>query len=314
MQLLKLLDWENTPERILYSYKDTGAIEQRWHLLNDVKTESIDENWYIETQHYGLMVYMAGVRFDDEEKKKLGADIINFGCREQKPAGDFDVHDAHHSASFFFEGLARFILLAEVTNFNSTTELDYLKEVLFKGVLYFYDRKSWDDEWWRDNMHHRFMVNSSILFLADEIFSELPEACIDQAYEWAEEGIRRLRDDGASTELGGHDTGYHSLAMTYSTGILMCDKIRDDFRARLEDYLRKSFVWIAGRISKDGIIDGSGNTRMTPESGENSRQDGVPKGIKFYETAFALRGAAVYFDDKEMHEVADRVMNGYIKA
>ena len=56
------------------------------------------------------------------------------------------------------------------------------------------------------------------------------------------------------------------------------------------------------------MIDGSGNTRMIAASRERDRVSGQLKGIKPYETAFALYGAGLTRDNAAALEGAERIM------
>ena len=303
-----LLNWETHDSRFLYAYEDRAATAPRFNLLRSESPLVPEEyRWYIERNHFGLMVYTAGVRFRDPERKAAGIEALDYGVARQNADGSFTCNDAHHSAAFFLEALARFIIVAG--HAEEGIDLARYRDTLAKGADWFRRRSSWDDDWWRDTFHHRFFLNPAGLFLTWEIVDGLHGSILEQAYAWMAEGIRRQDDDGAITEFGGHDTGYQSLSITFATGVLMLCELHPDFAIKLERCVRRAADWLAGRVGDDGRIDGSGNSRMSPESGERTRETGEPKDVKYYETAFALYGAGLLLDDARYLGAVDRIMS-----
>jgi len=303
----KLLEWEQHPSRTLYSYKDTAGKKLRFKNLNIHK-----EPWLIEQNHYGYFIFIHGLMTKNEEAMQLGISTQEYGIDQQEPDGSFNCYDAHHSAAFFLESLGRFILIIQHLNLKDI-DLDKFKDSLKKGVGWFHQRVNWNDNWWRDTFHHRFFLNSAALFNACEILDkkDLKGSLLEQAYSWLAEGIRRQEEDGAITEYGGTDTGYQSLSITYATGILILAGIHKHTQNKLADCIDKACQWLKLKIDKQGKIDDSENTRMKSTSGETSISSGKPKTIKFYETAFAFRGAGIALNKQEYIDTSERIMNHY---
>jgi len=306
-----LLTWETHPSRRLYAYEDLAATRPRFNVFTgeDERPDIPPEfRWYIERNHFGLPVFMTGVALDDDARKKLGAEAIAYGMDQQLPDGSFPCSDLHHSAAFFFESLARFIALAERTGAG---DVEPHKDCLAKGLTWFNRRSAWNDDWWRDTLHHRFFLNPASCFLGWELLRgrpDAPAAIHEQAYSWMAEGLRRQRPDGAHTEMGGQDTGYHSCSILYGAVVLMTCELHPDFAGELRTSLRRAADWLLPFVGDDGAVDGSLNARTGPMSDERNRETGKPKDPKPYETAFALYGAGLVLEDDRCIETADRVV------
>lgn len=309
----KLLKWETHDSRMLYAYKESDAQTLRFNIFRSQDERLAEGNrWYIERNHYGFPVFMTGVKLNDPEKKKLGISALDYGISRQLQNGSFSCDDAHHSAAFFLEALGRFVLLSGVDS-SAASRIEPCRDALRKGVTWFHKRSVWNDDWWRDTFHHRFFLNSAVLFLSSEAVQGMSGSVLEQAYAWMAEGMRRQEEDGAITEFGGHDTGYQSLSITFASGVLMACTLHPDFHAKLDRCARKAVSWILGRVREDGIIDDSGNSRMGPNSGERNRETGEPKAVKYYETAFALYGAGLALDDERCFRAVERIMAAYEK-
>lgn len=297
----KLHLWETHPSRVLYAFEDTDAQNPREPFTTYVDPQIIkSDGFYIETCAYGQQFAVAS-----EAWREHGAAMLRVGMSSLNEAGTYVGHDGHHSVSFFIEAIARAILLADATAFTLT---DTERVMLQRCGEWFADPVSWQDRWWRDTMHHRFFLNAAGVYLLDRAVG-LPPWCEERAGAWAAEGVRRQRSDGAHTELGGHDTGYHSLALTFTAGIILTCNLPDAFAATLRDSLAGGAAWLMSRVNSDGDINAEGNTRMSPTK-ERDRF-GVPKSYKPYESAFALAGAGITLDDSIMISAADRIMHRY---
>lgn|GEM_PF-3916884 len=293
-----LRQWEQHPSRALYAFCDTAAREPREQFLAYADPTIIRRNdFYIETCAYGQQFATTSQQWRDH-----GIAMMRVGLSALADDGSYAGDDAHHSVSFFAEAIGRAALLADDTGLLLNDEEQAL---LRRCGLWFADPSVWADRWWRDTMHHRFFLNAAALYLLDRAVG-LEPWCVERAGAWAAEGVRRQRHDGAHTEMGGHDTGYHSLAMTFTAGtILTCD-LPNAFEIVLRDSLSRAASWLVGRVDDTGAIDASGNTRMTPT--KEVDRFGVPKAIKPYESAFALAGAGLVLEDQVLIATADRIM------
>lgn len=319
----KLLKWELHPSRTFFGFNDLAAKSPRF--IFHPETSPIPEGatgcFVGEQNQFGFQMFMAGVRLDDQNVKDFGQAVMLAAVRRQKREGIFPCEeDIHHSVSFFLEVVARLLLLRDKTGAGHL--LEFCKCLRY-GAQWFGAPATWQDGWWIGRMHHRFFLNSSVLYLADAALRSVPDSpetrwlcgplprwCIETADSWVHEGIGLQREDGAITEGGGHDTGYHSLAMTYMAGTLMAGNIGDDLRSSLTRCLDKAACWLLSRIRADGSIDASGNTRMASNYGGAPGRfgTGATIGVKFYETAFALYGAGLQLEDDKCLEAAERIM------
>jgi hypothetical protein len=293
------LDWERDHSRVLYAYQDAAGTRLRPGLCPD------NASRYIEEDHYGAMVYSTGVKYDDPRRRELGLRMLMSGLDRQQADGSFSCEDAHHSAAFFLEALARYLIVA---GHRDEPAPALCNSGLRVGLEWFHRRSSWNDDWWRDSFHHRFFLNGAALFLGCHVIADPSPSALEQAYAWMAEGVRRQEDDGAITEHGGTDTGYQSLSITFIAGVLMVCNLHDTFRQQLTSCLDRATDWLLSRVDGNGEIDGSANTRMTHASGERDRISGKPKGLKPYETAFALRGAGLLRGNSTALDKADRIM------
>lgn len=311
----KLLEWEFNPVRTLYLYKDVAAKEARFLPIVNMKDVPADSRWYVENNSYGIMAYIAGVKNNDQKQKAYGIEILDFAMRQQMENGEFpEKNDVHHSLAFYYEIVSRFLILAENKGFADNVPVEVIQRLrsgLRKGAIWFGNESSWKDEFWKDHFHHRFLLNASVILLAQRALGDLPPETLAQAYRWLGIACERQLPDGIITEQGGHDTGYQSLGITFSTGILLVCELPMEERKSLENLVRKGTDWLLTRISISGEIDGTGNTRMGGNSKELSRTDGKIKAIKPYEHAFAIYGAAAYFDNDRYQQAADKIMKFY---
>lgn len=314
--LKQLLAWENSADRVLYGFWDTQATKPKWQFNNqpgpDLGRDLPPNNaaWKIEAQWYGLPLAIAGLYHQKPQQCELGIAAFDYGLRQMQPDGRFISDDEHHSTSFFLEAAARIALLKDTL---PVPELETWIQKLPVAVARFADRRAWNDNWWRDSLHHRFFLNASVIFLTRSVTPKCSTLQMDQAYSWANEGLRRLLPNGASTELGGYDTGYHSLALTFATGSVMAGTMHHVFREQMLDGIRSMTHWLCSRIDEEGTIDDKDNTRMHPHAAEkDDRSPDNHRRIKFFETAFALRGAAMVLNDPNVDVVAQKVMKRYL--
>ena len=319
----RLLQWELHPSRAFYSFRDAAGTRPRFGFTPEKSpVPEGARGWFVGEQNsYGFPIFMAGVRNADERQKAFGKAVMLAGIRLQKREGGFPCgEDIHHSAAFFLEVVARLVGLRDRANAGDLLEF---YQCLRYGGQWFGAPAAWQDGWWHSRMCHRYFLNSSTLYLADAALRSLPDTpelqwlcgplpdwCLATADAWLEEGIRRQREDGAITEGRGHDTGYHSLAITFMTGTLMAAHLDAARRGALEGCLRKAVGWLLSRVGPDGVINASDNTRMKPDYGGASGRfgTGFTQGIKFYETAFALYGAGLQLEDDGVIEAAERIM------
>lgn len=297
MSLQKLNQWESHPSRRLYAFEDVEAARLRSHLRAYTDASVLnDETFYIETCAYGQQAAVADPQWCD-----CGVEMLRVGLKALRSDGAYVGEDAHHSVSFFLESLARAALLVERTTLRLADDEAALLKCCGE---WFADPAVWFDRWWRDTMHHRFFLNASALVLLDRVVGLAPW-CRERAVAWIAEGMRRQRDDGAHTEWGGHDTGYHSLAMTFAAGMLLVGELPGAVNDALRDSLARGANWLASRIGENGAIDASGNTRMN--GGGEVDRFGQTKAIKPYESAFALVGAGIALDDALFIDLAARI-------
>jgi hypothetical protein len=310
-----LLKWELNPVRTLYLFYDVNAKEMRFHPIVDMKDVPAGEEWYIENNSYGLMAYNSGFKLKNQQLKKQGLEIFDFAMKQQLENGEFGPRkDFHHSVSFYYETLSHFLILSKTQGYAdgiSPEIMQRLRTGLRKGVIWFAKESSWKNEYWRDTFHHRFLLCASVVLMAQKALGDLPPETLAQAYHWINIASQRQLPDGVMTEKGGHDTGYQSLGIIYATGMLMVVDLPVKEKKQLELLTRRGADWLANRISAEGLIDETGNTRMGGNSTEIARTTMKKKDIKPYETAFALYGASYLFNDMKYQKAADRIMKFY---
>ena len=310
-----LMKWETEPVRTLYLYKDVAASEIIFQPIIDMKDLRVNEKWYVENNFYGMMAYMAGVRTNDKKLKDYGVNILDFAMKQQNEDGEFpEKNDIHHSLAFYYEIVARFLILSEKKGFAddvSPVVMNRLRTGLRSGVIWFAKESSWNDKYWRDELHHRYLLNASAILLSQRALGNLPPETLNQAYKWINIAIERQLPDGVMTEKGGHDSNYQSLGITFAIGMLMVCDLPEKEKKQLENLAKNATNWLLTRISDSGEIDDSGNTRMGGNSKEINRTDGKQKRIKPYEHAFAIFGSSYYFNDSRYKKAAENIMKFY---
>jgi hypothetical protein len=115
--------------------------------------------------------------------------------------------------------------------------------------------------------------------------------------------LSQTRADGVFTEKGGSDTNYQAVSVKLAADLLLTGYTAPD-ADRLNLAWQAGAVWLGNRISPDGTIDSSNNTR-TCEGGESFL--GTPKKI----SVSGVYGALIYMgelaSDESMKEAAARL-------
>ena len=270
--------------------------------------------WFIESQKEGWDWIAFGVATTNKNAVRWGMKVLAWGWERMETDGSFKHPDNYHSASFFIEATAHSILLLENSPWRAefSGQLDVFKPKLLAAARWMI-RPDIDTANWPDDEHypkifgerryaHRRFLDAAALGEVALIFNDQP---LREKSVWlARNGIAFQQPDGVNPERGGHDTSYQSLGLLYACRYYQM--VADDTtRAELKPSLDKGFKWLQTRISPDGKIDGTGNTRTGP-AGELGR-NGKPKQLDYQTPTVVFAHWAQLTQNTDWEKTARRI-------
>ena len=314
------LDFETSPLMREFAHDGQKELPANWQVLSGAITLNTmwETNnalpWFIEYQKEGRDWITAGLAGGDKDKSRWGLKILGWGWARMESDGSFKHPDNYHSASFFIEATAHSILLLENSPWRAefTPQLEAMKPKLHAAALWMIrpdiDTANWPDDnnypriFGERRYAHRRFLDAAALGEVALIFNDQP---LREKSVWLiHNGIAFQQPDGVNPERGGHDTSYQSLGLLYACRYYQM--VADDaMRAEMKPMLDKAFNWLQTRISTDGKIDGTGNTRTGP-AGELGR-NGKPKQLDYHTTAVVLAHWAQLTQNFDWEKSARRV-------
>ena len=255
--------------------------------LNEEWEKDHSKPWFIEYQMQGGQYVSAGVILDNRDEVDWGLKIIEWGFSRMSQEGCFDHPDSYHSGAFFIESTAHALFLLQDSPMSGdfAVRIDALKPKLLAAVrhmirpeihAYNWPEPSPDTEQRERKYAHRRYLDAAAIGETGVLCGD-PE--LVRKSEWfVKDGIAFQKEDGVNPEKGGHDTSYQAVGIMYALRYyqLVANK---RLRTEMTPMVGKGLDWLAKRISPDGSIDMSGNTRTGPTQ-ELSRA-GKPKGQDF---------------------------------
>jgi len=278
--------------------------------------------WFIEYQKIGRDWVAAGLASEDRDKVRWGLKILGWGFFRMEADGEFKHPDAYHSASFFVEAVVHTIGLVEASPWRAEfgPELDPMKPKLRAAARWMIrpdvDARNWPPDgagpadfpqiFGERRYAHRRFLDAAALGGAGDLFGD--EDLKRKSVWLVRNGIAMQTLEGVNPERGGPDTSYQALGLIYACRFYQ--NIADEtMRREMLPFLERGHAWLLGRISADGTIDGTGNTR-TGASGEPSR-DGKPKRLDILTTGAAVAYWAAISGKPELDALALRILNHY---
>lgn len=292
-------DWQNRSGAI--------ALNAKWETNQSLP-------WFIEYQKDGYDWIVSGLADGDSDKVAWGLKILGWGWARMEADGSFKHPDSYHSGSFFIEATAHSILLLDNSPWRAefAGQLDAFKPKLLAAARWMI-RPDIDAANWPDDEHypkifgerryaHRRFLDAAALGEVAVIFHDQP---LREKSVWlARNGIAFQQGDGVNPERGGHDTSYQALGLLYACRYYQI--VADDAtRAEMKPMLDKAFNWLQARVSPDGKIDGTGNTRTGP-AGELGR-NGKPKQLDYHTPAVVFAHWTQLTHNSDWEQTARRI-------
>jgi hypothetical protein len=261
--------------------------------------------WYIEEQRRGDVAIAAGIAHNDTGAIDRGMKAFEWGFRQQGPDGSFDCRDAFHSTSFFVESVAHSCLLLQQSPFADKyrAQIGAMKPKLRAAARWMVDPKNrLPGEVKNAPYAHRRYLVAAALGQTGVLCKD--QRLVDVSKEFIWEGIALQAPEGYNPEKGGHDASYHALgvvlALRYYTTV--ADRATRD---ALKPMLHRAIAWLATRITPDGDIDPTGNTRTGNE--QEKDRAGKAKGLNYGYAFRAFEYWSMISGDESYHQLAKRV-------
>lgn len=260
--------------------------------INSDGTVSNNVNWptgplYVEAQRLGFHIVRGGISANDTVLMDKGLSAIEWAFRDEVLGPQFNwpsqrefdeiIGHALHPRSVFLEFAARTVLL--IRQSKAPADIKARAEALVpKMVKVAQGFVSTGDA----ARFFKKVPNSSQLAFVAVSIALVGDLAGDHALQnEAELLMRRVikmqREDGAFFEKHGHDTSYQlntlELTVTYESTL----SVGSDWRRKVRNANRRGITWFFSRVSPDGSVDTSGNTR-TVACGEPILGD-FPKGL-----------------------------------
>ncbi len=287
------------PDRASSDYAESGA----YGTVNKAWDKTHSGQWFIEEQRYGFDAVGAGLAWDRKDLVDRGLKIFDWGFAQQQADGSFHCPDAFHSTSFFIEATARTALLLSASKYsaNFAPWVASVKPKLLSAARWMTDPKV--ERKGRESnapyTHRRYLVASALGFVGK--LDDDP-ALIAKSQEYIKEGLALQAPAGFNPEKGGWDSSYHAVGLTFAIRYytIVADAAT---RKAMEPMIDKGLAWLATRVTTDGSVVVTGNTRtgLGQEIGRNLK----PKTMSYGSAYRAFAYWSMLREDKKLQETAD---------
>jgi len=291
----------NTPRRVPADWREcSGAVS-----VNKEWEKTGKGMWYVEMQRDGGRWVQAGLAHGNRETVEWGLKQLRWGFSRMREDGSFDCDDAFHSASFLVEATSHSILLIDESPFADELkeQVDELKGPLLRCALWMISPANFRAaESQRIYAHRRFLLGCGLLQCG--MIHRHAEVMRVATY-FIEDGMRLQRPDGVFPEKGGHDSGYHAVALIYLQRLILTAP--DDLRhGAWRESADRGMKWLLGRIDESGEVKVAGNTRTG--GGQEVGRTGVVKQVNLPEVATSLFYGGALSGDAKFEALARKVL------
>ena len=217
--------------------------------------------WLLEYQRAGGTDVIAGVLRHDPHLIRMGLLMFSFGFKREAPNGSFpgSATPFHGTAMFLSEAAPALVFLqssAYGPQFSATVARDARA---MRRAAYFMVQSAGGPGKIDDHVkNHRWFEAAMALGATGVLAGD--RTLVQWSTVYARSGIRMERPDGVMPEDGGHDSGYQALGLVSATRYLEL-VARGSLHRSLYGALQRAETWELSRVSSDGSIDQSGDTR-----------------------------------------------------
>jgi hypothetical protein len=217
--------------------------------------------WFLEYQRAGGTDVIAGILRHDTALIALGLKMFRFGLGREAANGSFpgSAWPFHGTAMFLSESAPALVMLKS-SPYSAQFSGDIARDSeLMKHAAYYMVRSvhgagQIDD---RVKTHRRF--EAAIALGATGVLVD-DQVLVRWSRQYAWQGIHMQRANGVMPEDGGHDSGYQALGMVSAARYLELVATGTLYRA-LYSALQRGEAWELSRITADGSVNQSGDTR-----------------------------------------------------
>lgn len=248
--------------------------------VNQKYDETHTGKWYIEQQREAYQAIAAGITQNNTAAIDRGLKIFAWGWQQQQADGGFNcdsVGRSFHSTSFFVEAVAHALILLESSSYATqyAAQINAMKPALGRATAWMM-RPDIETEGMKYNQpytHRRYLVGDAL----GETGVLLGDAkLIAESQKFVLDGISMQNPAGYNPEKGGWDVSYHCggvvFAERYYTTVANAT-----IKPQLYNMLAKANAWTASRVSPDGAVDMSGDTRVGNSNSEKGPGGSIKK-------------------------------------
>lgn len=217
--------------------------------------------WYLEEQRAGGVDIFDGVFRSDPSLIAEGLKILQYGLARQAANGSFpgSAWPFHGTALFLSEAAPALLALRDSPYAGQfgpelAWQIGRMRRAAHSMVRSVGGVGKIDDR----SKNHRYYEAAIALGAVGVLSGDIQLRRWSATYAW--EGIHMERPDGIMPEDGGHDSGYQALGMVNASRYLVLLAHGRLYRA-LYSALSKGEAWELSRISPDGSVNQSGDTR-----------------------------------------------------
>ncbi len=228
--------------------------------------------WHIELQHYGEDLIIGGLLHADTEAIEAGLRAFDWGFAQQAADGSFaGTADAFHSTSLFIEAVANASLVLRQSPLAAQyqSKLDAYSEKLYRATQWMTDASVWAKGIKNNSPYtHRYYLVANALAMTSILVggdSKLMSLARDQI----QAGLAAQWSNGVNPELGGYDSSYQTLGISFATRWLIYFP-EDNLTPAVKEMISKGLAWAETMILSNGEIDTEGCVRTGVETGPSS--------------------------------------------
>lgn len=217
--------------------------------------------WFLEYQRAGGFDVIAGILRHDTALITTGLKMFQFGLDREAANGSFpgSAVPFHGTAMFLSESAPALVLLRSspyAAQFSTVIARDagLMKRAAHYLVQSVHGAGHIDDH----VKNHRWFEAAIALGATGKVTNDRMLVRWSRQYAW--HGIQMQRAGGVMPENGGHDSGYQALGMVSAARYLELVATGTLYRA-LHAALQRGEAWELSRISPDGSVNQSGDTR-----------------------------------------------------
>ena len=217
--------------------------------------------WFLEYQRAGGTDVIAGILRHDTALIALGLKMFRFGLNREATNGSFpgSAWPFHGTAMFLSESAPALVMLKS-TPYSAQFSGEIARDSkLMKRAAYYMVRSVHGPGHIDDLVkNHRRFEAAIALGATGVLAGDRVLVGWSRLYAW--QGIHMQRANGVMPEDGGHDSGYQALGMVSAARYLELVATGKLYRA-LYSALQRGETWELSRITADGSVNQSGDTR-----------------------------------------------------